>query len=165
MRKTLPERFWGRVLKSDKGCWEYSGSLTHNGYGDLSVSYGERRAHRYSWALSNGAIPNDKMVLHSCDNRKCVNPDHLFLGEGKDNTRDMYEKGRQRNTGAKNPLRGENAPQAKISEDQAIQIRNRYKPFEKGLTLSLSKEFGICTQEILDIATGRKWSHMKEKVN
>ena len=99
MRKTKPieSRFWEKVNKTES-CWVWVGSITGSGYGFLH--YGTKterkpyRAHRLSWELHYGVIPDGLWVLHKCDNRKCVNPDHLFIGDRSDNMRDCAEKGR-----------------------------------------------------------------------
>jgi hypothetical protein len=97
-RKVIPaeERFWAFVPVRGDGCWEWSGSVTEKGYGQFGD--GRRpnnvRAHRFSWELANGPIPDGRIVLHSCDNPPCVNPAHLRLGSDAENTADMIAKGR-----------------------------------------------------------------------
>lgn len=96
-RKPLEERFWAKVAKSDS-CWNWTGSLAGSGYGYLhigdKVERKPRTAHRVSWEIHNGPIPEGLWVLHKCDNRKCVNPEHLFIGDRVDNMRDCAAKGR-----------------------------------------------------------------------
>lgn len=98
--KPIEERFWDKVNKdTESGCWEWRSSIRGNGYGAFFTHLQpEGRkchgAHRYSWELVNGAIPEGLWVLHKCDNRICVNPDHLFLGDRTDNMRDCAAKGR-----------------------------------------------------------------------
>lgn len=93
------DRFWSNV-KTGSDCWEWRGSLFPNGYGIFYVNDKSVRAHRYSYELHKGTIPKGKMILHSCDNRKCVNPDHLRAGTARDNIMDALERGR-----AKPPVR------------------------------------------------------------
>lgn len=93
-RESLPERFLERVSKSE-GCWEYGGEKINTGYGSVRMDSGKRMlAHRYSWLIHFGEIPAAIKVLHRCDNKICVRPDHLFLGTLSDNTQDMIAKGR-----------------------------------------------------------------------
>jgi hypothetical protein len=98
-----PEKFaarlWDKVsIGSDADCWEWRGSCITSGYGSVKVyaksGANNIYAHRMAWAITYGMPPEDKMVLHRCDNRRCCNPSHLFLGTAKDNTQDMMRKGR-----------------------------------------------------------------------
>jgi hypothetical protein len=98
MTKTLAERFWEKVDRQAEGCWNWKAAKQHNGYGYLHAGGGKTRkparAHRVSWELHNGPIPEGLWVLHKCDNPSCVRPDHLFLGDRVDNMNDAAAKGR-----------------------------------------------------------------------
>jgi hypothetical protein len=90
----LLKRFWDKVRK-DNYCWEWTaGSRGKTGYGSLKVNKKVIDSHRVSWMIYFGSIPDGMCVCHKCDNRKCIRPDHLFLGTKGDNNRDMFRKGR-----------------------------------------------------------------------
>lgn len=93
--RPLTTRFWEHVEKTD-ACWNWTGCVDVKGYGSISTSRGSRplQAHRVSYQIANGPIPDGMMVLHRCDNPRCVNPSHLFLGTAADNTHDMMSKER-----------------------------------------------------------------------
>ena len=106
IRKTLEERFWEKVEKTE-GCWLWTANATKDREGNRRyglIGAGRRGegtlyAHRVSWEIHNGPVPQDMYVLHRCDNPCCVNPLHLFLGAQVDNMQDMTMKGRRGATG------------------------------------------------------------------
>lgn len=93
--KSIEEKFWKNVTRGP-GCWLWSGSRNDKGYGHIHVFNKTIQAHRASWEIANGQIPDGMYICHRCDNPPCVNPEHLFLGSPSDNTRDAVRKGRMR---------------------------------------------------------------------
>lgn len=142
VRRTLAERFWEKVSRGD-GCWLWTGFRNPDGYGHLHTKgQGIIRAHRLSWELHEGPIPPGMKVLHRCDNRACVRPDHLFLGTQVENIRDMDRKGRRGN--------------AKLSDAQVAEIRRRRSAGERAT--EVARAFAISTVTVYDIARGRRRS-------
>jgi hypothetical protein len=133
-RGDLATRFWSRVNKAEDatGCWLWQGSRRDNGYGQFAWRPRSLSVHRIAWELANGPIPDGFMVLHRCDVRHCVRNDgvnsHLFLGTPRDNTADMYDKGRDRRA---QPL----------SQDTITAIRAAYAAGDKLATIA--KVFNI----------------------
>lgn len=102
------KRFWSKVNKSGE-CWIWTASKRNKGYGafvypSLDGDIIQGRAHRFSWEIHFGPIPEGLCVLHKCDIPACVNPEHLFLGTKADNNRDLYEKGHHRCGTSKTPV-------------------------------------------------------------
>lgn len=131
-------------------CWEWMGATYTKGYGQFASDC----AHRWSWRIHRGPIPRGLHVLHRCDNRTCVNPDHLFLGTNLDNVRDMDAKGRR----VVVVQRGEKCWRAKLTPEQVVEIRSL---FQGGTNRGrLSRQFGVTWQAIDAIVNRRCWRHV-----
>lgn len=167
----LKERFWAKVKRED-GCWEWTAHIDDWGYGVFRVNRKLCKAHRVSWEWENGPIPDGSLVLHRCDNPKCVRPDHLFLGTPKDNMRDASAKGRliQQKDPSKQPrgerhgsktrpekwYAGEKHGMAVLTNAQVEEIRQRYVP-RKVSAYKLAKEYGVSRSVIQRAVTGESY--------
>lgn len=128
------------------GCWEWTGACTR-GYGAIRVAGRQEKAHRVAYEHLVGRIPAGQSVLHRCDNRRCINPDHLFLGTALDNMRDREAKGRA------NRVHGERHHAAKLTADQVRTIRARAAEGSK----ALAREFGLNSRHVRAILTRNAW--------
>lgn len=183
---TLAARFWARVQKSEE-CWLWKGSLGSGGYGQLFThndAHGHSRmegAHRISWQLHYGAIPDGLFICHHCDVRACVRPEHLFLGTQKDNVRDMVDKGRNPSgdqhphhlhpervrRGASHGMvlhpeavpRGERNANAKLTADDVRAIRARMSGGETHAVIA--RDFRVHPQYLHLIAKRKRWAHVE----
>lgn len=144
---SVENNFMSKVIKEN--CWIWTGSIGKTGYGKLFVNGKFKSAHRYCWELNNGDIPLNLCVLHKCDNRNCVNPEHLFLGTHQDNMDDMIKKKRNFS------LKGENHPRSKLKNTEVILIR---KMIKQGIpNLDIAKKFNIDPCTISHIKQLRTW--------
>jgi len=109
-------------------------------------------AHRYSYEFHVGPIPSGLCVCHSCDNRRCVNPKHLFLGTNADNVADREKKERGNGGG----LPGEDCGRAKLKTDQVLAILADRRP-----STVVANELGIAGTTVRNIRTGRTWKHVR----
>ena len=156
--KDLTSAFWRFVVPSSPDeCWEWSGPVmtTRGGYGRLEPMVNGKRlsfaAHRMSWEIHFGPIPDGMLVCHRCDNPPCVNPAHLFLGTPKDNTRDMVGKGRQ----IPSRLPGEKNGRARLLWDEVREIRECYRAGDT--QRGLAARYGVEKTTIANIVNNRTW--------
>lgn len=156
-RDSVEERFWKHVNKTDT-CWEWTGAL-YRGYGRMRLNDKRRSritVHRFSWELHNGPIPDGMLVCHHCDNRRCVRPDHLFLGTYSENTFDSVAKNRNYKEPRSN-LKGESHPMAKLNEQQVCCIRQEST---QGLSQrQLAIRYNVSRRTIVDIVHRHSWQH------
>lgn len=145
MKGSLFDRFVDKVLVGDD-CWGWLGRRNQLGYGRISVNGTLTQAHRVSWGLFRGPIPDGMCVCHSCDNRGCVKPGHLFLGTQKDNMRDCMAKGRFPD------LHGEANPRARLTWDDVDAIR---ASDETGV--AIAERYGVSKSCIYMLRRGRNW--------
>ena len=132
------------------GCHEWTGYQLDTGYGQVRRQGYLWRVHRLAWFLTHGPIPKGANVLHSCDNRICCNPEHLFLGTTQDNADDMVAKGRQG--------LGERNPGAKVTAEDVRWIRSWARA---GHTrAAIASAFGLGTTSVTNIVNGLKWRHV-----
>jgi hypothetical protein len=177
------ERFWKNVDKSagPDGCWIWKGGLSSNGYGQCRAVGRNRLAHRVSYEIVNGPIPDKLQVNHSCDIRACLQPKHLWLGTQADNIKDAMHKGRMA-TGEKNFLRrcperrlygednpsrkhpeklarGERCPSARLKEEQIPEIRMARANGETYQEIAI--RYGVSISAICGVLKGLTWKHVK----
>jgi predicted XRE-type DNA-binding protein len=152
-KRPLEERFWEKVNKGEHDeCWEWTASLNNSGYGQFNVYGRMTKAHRVSYELANGPL-GELFALHSRDNRKCVNPKHLFAGTNADNMADMAAKGRH-NSGRR-PV-GAAHGRAKLTDEIVHRIRAEYAA--GGISQRrIAEKFGISQGHVCDLTRGRKW--------
>lgn len=140
-------RFWAKVDTSGD-CWNWTGALTTAGYGSVKRAQRVLYTHVVSYEEAFGAVPSGKVVCHECDNRRCVNPDHLFIGTQGDNLRDAARKDRMQF--------GEARPLARLTEADVVAIRARYS--RGGVPQRvLAAEYGVCQMTISKAVRSETW--------
>jgi len=161
MNQDTIKRFWAKVEKTDN-CWLWTGSKRNKGYGafvyaDKNGKVVQGRAHRFSYEIHVGEIPEGLFVLHKCDNPGCVNPDHLFVGTNQDNVTDMVSKGRHVRGGTYkkgNYKSGESHHNAKLTWELVGRIRED-KPTMSYSQLSI--KYKIAIGHLHRIITRKAW--------
>lgn len=147
---TLIERLEVHIFYAPDGC-HYWTSRDRKGYGSLSIKHKDVYAHRLSYTVHKGEIPNGMHVLHTCDNPLCVNPDHLFLGTNNDNIADKVRKGRC--------VVGENHKRSKLTQANVIQIRALCKNTNVS-RIDIAAMFGVCYDTVYRIMKNQIWKHV-----
>ncbi|MBP8292296.1 MAG: HNH endonuclease [Caldilineaceae bacterium] len=145
-------RFYSKIQVMPNGCHEWIGTVVDTGYGHMS--FGARKqvlAHRMAWEVANGPIPAGACILHRCDCRRCVNPDHLFLGSNKDNSHDAMDKGRL-------PF-GTKIGTAKLTDDAVKEIR-ALSASGMGL-VAIGERFGVGKTTIWRVVHREHWKHVE----
>jgi hypothetical protein len=159
-RIPVETRFWNKVQKgtaehSKTECWLWTGAVTSNGYGNFSRDAKQQKAHRVAWELTNGRIPDGLYLCHHCDVKRCVRPDHLFLGTHTENMQDAVSKN-QNAFGVRHGRR-------KLTEAQVREIRETYQPWVRSRSLrALAKRFGVQVFTVSAIVNGQTWQRLGE---
>ena len=160
MTPVTVSRFWAKVTKGwPDGCWLWSGSISH-GYGSFKVEKTER-AHRVSWELHNGPIPDGLWVLHKCDEPSCVNPQHLFLGTHAENMTDAAAKGRMP---GRPHIRGVRSSRRAILSEQDVHAIRRELAIGQNRA-SIARRFGVSWSQVTNIYLGRSWGWLAEEAS
>lgn len=148
------DRLMARSVKnSETGCWEWSGCRNKAGYGRLSDGHGNTMyAHRQSYEVFKGSIPNGHLVCHTCDNPSCVNPGHLFSGTVQENSDDMVRKGRQNTDGMPGEKHGRATLTNAMARKMAEEIRVTCTPIQ-----DIAKKYGVSNHVAYQLNTGRNW--------
>jgi len=145
------KNFEDRVVRQE-GCWDWKGVIHPDGYGRIQCFERQKckPAHKVSWILHKGSVLKGLCVLHKCDNRRCTNPDHLWLGTTQENTEDKVKKNRQ--------AKGSKNGQAKLTEESASEIKKLLKLGVKGARLA--RDFGVSDTVISKIKKNEYWKHV-----
>lgn len=141
------KRFHSQISIDKNKCWNWNGDSQKNGYGKFASHNKQWVTHRWSWIFHNGSIPIGLLCCHKCDNKKCANPDHLFIGTQKDNIQDALKKKRI-------PV-GENRYGAKVTELQAIKILKDPRKCRE-----IAKIYSVAWSTIDCIKKRKKWKHL-----
>jgi len=153
---TDEERFFDKIALEipPSGCWMWQAQIDRDGYGRFRYKGKTQRAPRVAYQLLVGIIPTGLFVLHTCDVRSCVNPNHLYLGTQADNIRDRDGRGRK---GYNSCAKGEKHGRAKLTENQVIEIKKNNSDSD----IALASQYGVTRSAIYHIRKGYNWKHVR----
>lgn len=147
---SMQDRFWRKIFKTDN-CWFWIGGSNEHRYGVFWFRNRLHKAHRVSWIIHNGEIPDGMDILHKCDNPPCVRPDHLFVGDAKINGLDAASKHRT--------PQGERHWNSKLTAEQVLEIRANYVKWAKNQS-AVAAKYGISVITLRNIVYNRHWRHL-----
>lgn len=150
-RGTPEERLREWSQPRESGCIEYTGKLRRDGYAGFKLGEKSHLAHRVAYELAKGPIPEGAEIRHTCDNRACINPDHLVPGTRQDNVDDCTRQLRH--------IWGERSPHSKLTAEQVYEIRDSAEPRKE-----LAARFGVRVQTVRGIQIRKKWKNLPERV-
>jgi len=147
--KKIDEQFFAdrMTVNPETGCHEWQRYISQNGYGTVKHKRKQWPAHRFMWAHKNGPIPDGMVVCHKCDNRRCINPDHLFLGTTQDNVDDKMSKGRFK------PLAGEKNGSSKLTHKDVLNILNDTRSQR-----AIAADYGVGQSNVSLIKQRKAWT-------
>jgi len=150
MMMVLEKRFWAKVdIRGDDECWNWKACKNQYGYGLFTIAGKKVVAHRLSYELEIGSIPDGLHVCHKCDNPSCVNPNHLFIGTRRDNWLDSINKGRQ----------------GKLNADDVHEIRRKYGESKEvtkwDFCVECSKEYDVSPHTVWEMLSKMTWKHVE----
>lgn len=156
---TFEQRFWANVLKGGPDeCWPWTASASKEGYGRIRRCGKLVVAHRASYEMHIGPIPEGMKVCHTCDNPPCVNPKHLWIGTDGDNTRDSITKGRPRGAKIPVPPRGEKCVFSVLVASQVLEMRRLSQ--DGWCNQDLAAKFQIDKSGVSRIICRKRWTHI-----
>jgi len=150
-------RFLNKIrIVPETGCWEWEAKLMQSGYGGFYIDGKTTTAHRAGWILFKGDVPKTIEVCHKCDNPKCVNPDHMFLGTHEENMKDAWRKERFSN---RKIQRGEEVGTSKLTNNDVLEIRKLHSGDNKTMG-EIAAIFDVTKGTIWKVLSGRSWKHV-----
>lgn len=150
---TVVERFMSKVDKQDNGCWLWNAGVFGSGYGAFGLNGSVVSAHRAAWIIFRGELPAGIHVLHDCDVKLCVNPEHLHLGTNSDNLKEAYDRE------LRHARKGADHFKSRLTDDVVREVRQKHA--EGNVTYeALSKQYGISNQSMRDAIIGKTWKHV-----
>jgi len=155
-------RFWAKVKRPESGCWEWTASTDERGYGRFGIRVPVYKAHRVSWTIHHGQIPDGLEACHTCDNPSCVRPDHLFLGTQADNLEDCARKGRNgaHSHPEKRP-RGESHGCSKLNASIVAMIHELSGKGMPSTRIVKLLPVAVHHSTVRRVIHGERWSHVR----